>query len=100
MIGVCSFSVLGSVLMYGSETMIWKKKERSRISVVQMDDLRSLLGIIRMDQGPNVRIRELCRVTKGVDERIDKSVLLWLSHVERMKNNRIAKNVYVGGLIS
>ena len=33
------------VLMYGSETMIWKEKEMSRIRAVQMDNLRGLLGI-------------------------------------------------------
>ena len=56
------------VLMYGSKTMIWKK-ERSRIRAVQMDNLRCLLGIRRMDKVTNARIRELCGVTKGVDER-------------------------------
>ena len=36
---------------------------------------------------------------KGVvwsDERIDESVLRWFGHVERLKNDRIAKRVYVG----
>ena len=28
------------VLMYGSETMLWKEKGRSRIRAVQMDNLR------------------------------------------------------------
>ena len=37
------------VLMYDSETMIWKEKERSRIWDVQMDNLRGLLGIRRMN---------------------------------------------------
>ena len=44
--------------MYGSETMIWKE-ERSRIIVVQMDKIRSLLGIRRVDRIPKARIREL-----------------------------------------
>ena len=39
------------------ETMIWKKKERSRIRTVQMDNLRGLLDIRRMDKAPNARIR-------------------------------------------
>ena len=33
---------------------------------------------------------------KEVDERIDEGVLRWFGHVERMKNIRIAKRVYVG----
>ena len=56
------------VLMYGSETMIWNEKERSRID---------LLGIRRVDEVPNAWIRELCGVTKGVDKRIDGCVLRW-----------------------
>ena len=41
--------------IYGSETMIWKEKEKSRIRVVQTDNLRGLLGIKRMDKVPNAR---------------------------------------------
>ena len=37
-----------------------------------MDNCRSLLSINRMDRVPNARIRELCRVPKSLDERIDK----------------------------
>ena len=33
---------------------------------------------------------------KGLDERIDESVLRRFSHVERMERNRIAKRVNVG----
>ena len=41
-------TLLVPVLMYGSETMLWKKK-RSRIRSVQMGNLRGLLCIWRMD---------------------------------------------------
>ena len=54
-----------SVLMYGSETMIWKEEERSRIRVVHMDKIRNLLGIRRVDIVPNAQIRELCGMGKG-----------------------------------
>ena len=37
-----------------------------------MDNLRDLLGIRRIDKVQNARIRELCGVTKGVDEKIMK----------------------------
>ena len=65
------------VLMYGHEAMLWKEKERSRIRTVQMDNLRGLLGIRRMDRVPNACIRQLCKVMKEVDERICEGVLLW-----------------------
>ena len=38
------------VLMYGSETMLLMEKERSRIRAVQMDNLKRLLGIRRMNR--------------------------------------------------
>ena len=44
-----------------------------------------LLGIRRMDRVPYTRIKELCRVTKGVGVRIDGVVLWWFGHVEWMK---------------
>ena len=47
MLRICSLSVLVlhktllvPVLTYGSETMLWKEKERSRVRAVQMDNLR------------------------------------------------------------
>ena len=42
-------SLLVTVLAYGSVTMIWREKERSRIQAEQMDNLRGFLGIRRMD---------------------------------------------------
>ena len=81
--------------MYGSETMLWQEKERSRISAVQMDNLRGLLGTRRLDRVPNARIRELYGVTKGGGERIYEGVLRWFDHVKRMKNEITAKRFYV-----
>ena len=62
------------VLTYDNDAMIWREK-RSRILAVQLDNLTGLLGIRRMDKVPNARIRELCEVTKGVDEKIDGSAM-------------------------
>ena len=45
-------TLLVPVLMYSSETMVWKEKERSRIRVVQMDIPRGLLAIRIMDKIP------------------------------------------------
>ena len=41
------------VFMYGTETKVWKAKEKSRIRVVEIDNLRGLMGIRRMDKVPN-----------------------------------------------
>ena len=69
------------VLKYCSQTMIWKEKERCRIKAVQMDNLRGLVGIRRLEKAPNAWIRESCGVTKGMDERNNEGVLRWLGHV-------------------
>ena len=84
------------VLTYGSETIIWKENDRSRIWTVQINNLRGLLGIRRRDKVPNARIRQLCRVAKGVDENIYEGILRCFGHMERIENDRIAKRVYVG----
>ena len=55
-------TMLVPVLLYGSVTMLWRKKERSRVRAVEMDDLRGLLGIRRTDRVPNARKREVCEV--------------------------------------
>ena len=60
-----------------------------------MDNSRGLLGIRRMDRVSNSRIRELCGVKKGLDERIDEDILRWFGQVERMEKVRIVNRVYV-----
>ena len=87
-LGICSSSVLVfhetmpvPVFMYSSEIML-RKEERSRTRAAQIDNLRVLLGIMRMDRVPNGLIR------------ID-GVIRWFGHVERIENDRIGKRVYV-----
>ena len=58
-------SLLVSVLTYGSETMIWRKKEKSIIWAVQMDNLRGLLGMRRLDKVPNARIKTVAWSDEG-----------------------------------
>ena len=79
--------------------MLWKEKERSRnigIGPYRWTTSEACLVLGRWIEIPNAWIRELCGVTKGVNERIDEGVLRWFSHVERMEKERIAKRVYVG----
>ena len=84
------------VLRYDSETMIWNEKERSKIWDVEMDNLRGLLSIRRMDKVPNTGKRQLCGVTESVDEKIDECIHQWFGHMERIEKDRDAKRVYVG----
>ena len=68
-------SLLMFVLTYDIERMIWRKKEKYRIWVVQIDSLRVLLGIGLMDKVPNARIMQLCGVRNDVNEKIDGSAM-------------------------
>ena len=49
-----------------------------------------------MDKILDVWIRDFCGVTKGVDEKFGEGVLRWFSRVEKMENDKIGKEVYVG----
>jgi hypothetical protein len=86
--------MLVPVLMYGSEVTVWSQKNISRIQAVQMDNLRGILGVRKIDKMRNEYIRELCGVEKGVIERINESVLRWFGHVERMEDHRLVKKIY------
>ena len=48
------------VLLHGSEAMVWREKERSRIRVVQMDHFIGLLCIRNMNGVPNTWIVRVC----------------------------------------
>ena len=69
------------------------------IRTVQMDNLREWLGIRRMDKALNAWIRQLCKVTKDVDKKIDEGILWWFGHVKRMENDMIAKRVYIESVL-
>ena len=88
--------LLVPILMYDSEIMLWKEKERSRIKAVQMDNLRGLLGIGKIDRIPNSWIKELYGVKKGLNEEIDEDVLRKFGPIERTERDRVANRVYVG----
>ena len=54
-----------------ADTMIYREKERSRIRAAQMDNLRGLLGVTRMNRVPNVQIREVYGVVKAFSIGLD-----------------------------
>ena len=51
-----------------------------------MDNLRGLPGIRMVTKVQSARIREVCGVTKRLDERIDEGVLRWFSLFEKLEN--------------
>ena len=58
-----------------------------------MKKLKSLLNVRKIYRMSIARIRNLCDMMR-VDERINESILYLSSHIERIVNSMIAKNVY------
>src|SRR5678815_40660 len=87
------------VLLHSSETMVRNKKYRSKVQCAQMDNLRGMLGVRRIDKMRNEHIRELCGVKKGVNKRINESMLRWFGHVERMNDSWFLSRCIVASVL-
>ena len=81
-------------LLYGSEAWVLNGHERKRMEAVEMNCLRSICGVRRLDRVRNEEIRRRCSKEVSVCEKVDQSVLRWFGHVERMEEERLVKRVY------
>ena len=81
-------------LMYGSEVWVLNKSERKKIEAVEMNCLRSICGVRRIDRVRNEEVRRMCGKERSVGMKIDQSVLRWFGHVERMNEERMVRRVY------
>ena len=59
-----------------------------------MNCLRNICGLRRIDRVLNVEIRRRCGKNVSVSQKFDQGVLRWFGHVERMRDERIAKRVH------
>ena len=76
--------VLIPVLMYASETWNLSKAQETRLDVIEMRWLRSILGLNVMDFIPNCDIRLICGGIVEVSRLIEKQRLKYLGHIIRM----------------
>ncbi|KAI5637059.1 acetyl-CoA carboxylase, central region domain-containing protein [Phthorimaea operculella] len=90
--------VLVPTLMYGSESWVWQKKHESRINAVEMRALRSMIGVKLSDRIRNSVIRERCGLKEDIVTGIEKGMLRWFGHVERMNEIRLTKKVYMASV--
>ena len=91
--------VLVPTLMYGSESWVWQKRHESRVNAVEMRSLRSMSGIKLTDRVRNSVIREKCGLKESIVTRVEKGMLRWFGHVERMDEARICKQIYKGSVL-
>ena len=61
-----------------------------------MTALRLLLGIIKLDKLRNENIREQLSMNETIHQVVEHRQKLWLGHLLRMKDDRIAKSTLVG----
>ena len=85
--------IIEPCLLYGCEMWTLKVHERKRMEEVEMNCLRNICGLRKIDRVPNVEIRR-CGKNVTVSQRIDQGVLRWFGHVERMGDEMMAKRVY------
>jgi hypothetical protein len=71
-----------------SESWVWQKKHTSRGNAVEMRTLRSMVGVKLSDRVRNEVIREECGVKGDQVTKIEKDMLRWFGHVERMDERR------------
>jgi len=85
--------VVVPTVLYGAETWALRESERKKLNVFEMKCLRSMIGVSRMDRVRNELVRERTGVMNDLAGRVDRCVLRWFGHVERMNEERMVKRV-------
>ena len=79
-----------AALKFGTEVGVMQKREEQRLEAAQMEFLRHLLGITKLDKEKNQCIKKETR-TQNIVKEIKRYQKKWLQHVQRMGRNRIPK---------
>ena len=82
------------MLMYGCETWSLTKKQQSKVLATQMNVLRRIEGVNRLDRVRNADIRE--RLNQGVLDLVRRRQESWKSKLEEMSFEKTTKKVFVG----
>jgi hypothetical protein len=80
--------------MYGSESGVRQKKHTSRVNAVDMRALSCMIGVKLSARVRNQVIREEFGMKEYVVTQIEKNMLSWFGHVERMDERRLTKEIY------
>jgi len=88
-----SFELFYLTFLYGSENLTPTALQRRRIEAAEMKLLRPLAGYILNDHKTNDYIHRELRIT-GILNMIDEYRRNWLSHLQRMPQNRIPLKSY------
>ena len=78
-------------LLYGSETWVTTKKDRTGLEAAEMRFLRSVKGYTRLDKMSSEIIRKELEIP-GIQDVGTKLKQNWINHLERKDNNRLPKH--------
>ena len=87
-------SIVDPMLLYGSELWTLGVVSWRKVEALEMDCLRGVCGLRRLDKIPNKDIVEKCKKEVRVGEKMSRALLRWYGHVERMEEDRLIKRVY------
>ena len=79
--------------LYGAEAWGMRSAERRKVTDLEINCLRSLVGVLRMDRVRNEELRRRAGIERELASKADQRVLRWFGHVERMEEYRMAKRV-------
>ena len=79
--------------LYGAEAWGMRSAERTKVNVLEMKYLRSLVGVSRIDRVRNEEVRRRAGIESELASRADQRTLRWFGHVERMDEYRTARRV-------
>ena len=80
--------VIVPTAFYGAETWGMRSAERRKVNVPEMNCLRSLVGVSRMDRVRNEEVRRTAGIERELASRADQRAFRWFAHVEKMDEYR------------
>ena len=85
--------VIVPTALYGAKAWVMRSAERRKVNVLEMNCLRSLAGVSRMDRVRNEEVRRRDGIERELASSADQRVLRWIGHVETMDEYCMAKTV-------
>ena len=77
--------------LYGTETLALTELQQQRLQVCENNWVRKMARVTRADRRRMVELREETGVQRSLTERLVRSRLQWVGHVERMADDRLPK---------
>ena len=87
-------AVIVPTVLYGAETWNVSEPDKKKLNVFEMRCLRRMVGVARRDRVRNQSIRYRTGITEKLSSRVEKKVLGWFGHMERMNWGRLTSRVW------